>query len=169
MSQPGRHAIDLVALSGAGGLLLLYSHADTSLHTVSINQRAHTPPLASADAGERLSALAFSTDGSALLTAGDAGCVCLRRPSDLTRLQLLRPTSASASVSAAAAAAAAAAASRAAGSGPGLGVAPGLPSMASALRCLALTPDEQFVLAGTQRGTLLVWGLAREGERADEP
>ena len=30
----------------------------------------------------------------------------------------------------------------------------------SPLRSLALTPDEQFVLAGTHKGTLLIWGLA---------
>lgn len=30
----------------------------------------------------------------------------------------------------------------------------------SPIRSLALSADEQFLLAGTQRGTLLIWGLS---------
>ena len=67
-----------------------------------------------------------------LLTAGDGGVVRLRRPHDLALLQELRALS---------------------------DESPGGPGP---LRCLALSASEELVLAGTQRGTLLVWAAGRE-------
>jgi len=156
IAQPAGHAVDLLALS-SGGLLVLFSRHDLSLHAVSpsphpnphpnpnpvpdtnpnpipnpkpnqcsFNQRPLQPPLASAAAAERLAALAFSASGDVLLSAGERGEVVLRRAVDLRVLHRLT-----------------------AGGG-----APPAP-----LHCLALTADEQFVLAGSRTGQLLIWGV----------
>ena len=121
----GSTAVDLVALGGAG-VVVLYSLSDLTLHATTINHRAGEKPLASADACERLSALVLSGGGDALFTAGDSGAVAVRRPSDLGLVHRLLPST------------------MAGGNAP--------------LRCLALTPDEQFVAAGSSRGTISVWG-----------
>jgi len=131
IEHPARHAVDLVSLN-ARGCIVLYSLRDQSLHACSINHHRNQPPLASALAGERLNAIVFNGAGDVLLTAGDGGLVTVRSPLDLSVIQRL---------------------------GPG----PALPGAAEArlspLRSLGLAHDEQFVLAGTQQGTLLVWGL----------
>lgn len=126
LPQPLGHAVELVALS-IGGLVLLYSSADTSLHAFTINHRLAQPPLASVVASERINALIFNASGTLALCAVERGCVILRRPHDLSCLHQLS-----------------------AGSENGV---------AGPLRSLALSADEQFVLAGSQRGSLLVWGL----------
>ena len=79
--------------------------------------------------------MCFSSDGNVLITAGDGGTVRLRRPHDLAMLQELRAISAESP------------------GGPG------------PIRCLTLSAGEEFVLAGTQRGTLLVYG-AGDGSAA---
>ena len=112
---------------GSNGRLALCSLSDRQLHGCTINHRPGQPPLASCDLHEKLAALCFSSTGDVLLTAGDSGVVRLRRPHDLIVLHEL------------------VAASDESPGGPG------------PLRCLTLSATEDFVLAGTQRGTLLVW------------
>ena len=111
------------------GTLVLYSHADHVLHALTINQRGQQPPLASMGAAERLHALAFDSTNDVLLSAGERGVVVLRRAHDLSVLHELR------------------APSEESPGGPG------------PLRCLALSPGDEYVLAGSQRGTLLVWAV----------
>ena len=65
----GSTAVDLVALGGAG-VVVLYSLSDLTLHATTINHRAGDKPLASADACERLSALVLSGGGDALHRRG---------------------------------------------------------------------------------------------------
>jgi WD40 repeat protein len=126
VQQPEAESVDLVALS-SDGWVVLYSRAGDSLHSCTINPRHAHSPRASASAGERLSAVCFSSTGDLLLSAGERGAVVLRRPHDLAVVHELRAQSDE----------------RPGGPGP--------------LRSLTLSAMEDFVLAGTQRGTLLVW------------
>ena len=137
VQQPDGHSVDLVALSASGGLVL-YSLADNSLHSYTINHMHGQPPLASARAGERLSALCFSAAGDILFSAGDGGAVILRRAHDLNVLHELRALT---------------------------DESPGGPGP---LRCLKLSGAEDFVLAGTQRGTLLVWSSRHVSGTVDQ-
>ena len=70
-----------------------------------------------------------------LFTAGESGAVTLRDPHDLSVLHELRATSDE------------------------------IPGGPGPLRCLAFSPAEDYVLAGTQGGSLLVWGSARGAEQ----
>ena len=110
--------------------MVLYSLADQMLHATTINHRHGKRMLATAAAAERLSVLCFSASGETLLTAGDMGTVCLRSAFDLSVVHEL---------------------SAATQAGPG-GAGP--------LRCLALSRAEDFLLAGTQQGKLLVWSTS---------
>ena len=100
------------------------------LHAATINHTPGQPPRASTLTGERLAQLGFSSTGEVLLSCGDGGVVRVRRPHDLALLHELRAMS---------------------------DESPGGPGP---LRCLALSPAEDYVLAGTQRGTLLVWSTS---------
>lgn len=111
------------------GALVLYSNVDQVLHVLTINHRGAQAPLASMSAGERLSALAFDSTNDVLLSVGERGTVMLRRVHDLSVLHELR------------------APSEESPGGPG------------PLRCLALSPGDEYVFAGTQRGSLLVWSV----------
>ena len=71
--------------------------------------------------------LCFTAAGDLLLSAGDSGAVTVRSVVDLRVLHRLRAESAESP------------------GGPG------------PLRCLHLSPVEDHLLVGTQRGTLLVW------------
>ena len=111
----------------SSGAMVLYSLGDGSLHSYTMNHRLNLPPLASVAVGERLNTIVFSSSSDVLLSAGEAGRIVLRRPHDLAVLHELR------------------ALTEESPGGPG------------PLRCLTLSAMEDFVLAGTQRGTLLVW------------
>ena len=113
----------------SGAALALYCAADASLHACTVNQRHGAPPAASAAVGERLSALCYSSSGEVLLSAGERGRVTLRRPSDLSVLYELHAGSEQS------------------------------PGGAGPLRCLSVSADEDYVLAGTQGGCMLVWAL----------
>jgi WD40 repeat protein len=113
----------------AVGTLVLYSRTDHILHALTINHRGQQPPLASTGAGERLHAIAFDSTNDVLISAGERGVVVLRRAHDLSVLHELR------------------ALSEESPTGPG------------PLRCLALSAGDEYVLAGSQRGTLFVWAV----------
>jgi hypothetical protein len=132
--HPASHPVDLVALSSVG-LVALYSHTDQTLHATTINLRHDAPPLASATAGERLSALLYARSASVLLTAGDAGVVVLRSATDLTVLHRLDATY------------------------------PTAPSGPGPLRSLAMPAGEEVLMAGSHQGNLLVWSLPQRVER----
>ena len=117
------------------GGIAVYSLHDQVLHSCTMNHRHSEPPLASVGAGERLAALCFNPTGEVLLSAGEQGVVVLRHPHTLAVLHELRASSAESP----------------GGSGP--------------LRCLALSPGEEYVLAGSQRGSLLVWALPCPAEK----
>lgn len=128
----------------SAGAVVLYARADNSLHVFTINHRHGQPPLASTSTGERLSTLRFSATGDVLFTAGDGGSVLVRSAADLSVLNELRARSAASP----------------AGPGP--------------LCCLVMGPTGEHVLAGTERGTILVWGVtasvgARGGGGGDAP
>ena len=111
----------------SNGWIAICSHEDRQLHSYTINHKPGRPPLASVDVHERLAAISFSSASDVLFTAGDDGVVRLRRTHDLGLLHELRV------------------ASEESPGGPG------------PLRCLTLSTAEDFVLAGTQRGTICVW------------
>ena len=122
----------------SSGWIALCSLHDRQLHSCTVNHRPAQPPLASCDVGERLAALCFAHAGDVLLTAGDSGVVRVRRPHDLSVLHELHATS---------------------------DESPGGPGP---LRCLALSAVEDCVLAGTQRGTLLVWTTTNKNKAAEK-
>lgn len=76
---PGRPPLARLAIRGDGGLVA-YSAADLSLHAFTVNGRR----LASAEAGERLGALAFGGGGGEFVVTGGArGVLAVRRFHDL--------------------------------------------------------------------------------------